>query len=55
MKLTAAYVRMHVASLRYQLVFRAMETWGSTVRYCVIVLVSAITPAMLAWLLTRGR
>jgi hypothetical protein len=46
---------MHAASLRYQLVSRAMESWATTIRYCLIIIVTTGTPAVTAWLLTRGH
>jgi hypothetical protein len=53
MKVTAAAARMHAASLKYQLISRAMENWGTTTRYCVIVLATTAAPALVAWLLSR--
>jgi hypothetical protein len=55
MKLTGGDARMHAASLRYQLILRAMDGWGATLRYCLIVVVTTGTPALVTWLVLRAH
>jgi hypothetical protein len=55
MKPAGARARMHAQSLKYQLQARAIESWGTTLRYCLIIVVRTVVPSVTAWLLTRAR
>lgn len=50
-----SHARIHAQALKYDLQTRAIQNWGNALRYCLVVVIPMVAPAVTAWLLTRGR